>query len=192
MERNKAIKKYLQHKKMGLVDGDIIPILEKINELECCYTTSSCSGRIAVIQIPRIGDKENAQFLGKWHRRVSVEEVIESLKKYDGGYSFLVTQSAIIHIVCDNIDDGRKMLNIALESGFKYSSIKSIKNGKVVIEILSTENLSIPLGKDGKILVGEKEIEFFVEIANEILMRIKDKLRRFEEKIRSLPASFCI
>ncbi len=192
MDRKDALKKYEEHKSKGLVDEDIIPLLEKINSLECCYTTSSCSGRIAIMQIPEIGDKKNAVFLGKWHREVDLQKILVAVRKYERGYLFLLLQSAILHVVCESFKTSERMIKIALDSGFKYTSIKSVKNGKVLIEILSTENLHIPLGYDGKIIVKEEELEFFVRIANMMLKRIKLKLEKFERKISSLePSSFC-
>ncbi|RLF92142.1 hypothetical protein DRN82_00495, partial [Thermococci archaeon] len=39
----------------GEVDEDIIPLLEKINSMENYFTTSSCSGRISVMEMPHFG-----------------------------------------------------------------------------------------------------------------------------------------
>ncbi len=192
MDKKEAMEKYEEHKSRNLVDKDIIPLLEKINKLKCCYTTSSCSGRIALLQLPEIGDKKNAIFIGKWHRNVNLEEVIESLKKYKDGYLFFLVQSSIIHVVCEGLENARRMITIARDAGFKYTSIKSIKNGKILVEILSTENLQVPLGVDGEIKIDKENIKFFVNMANKILQRIKRKLQIFEERISSLEASFCI
>ena len=37
----------------GLVDEEIIPILNKINNLNNYYTTSSCIGRVGIMEIPK-------------------------------------------------------------------------------------------------------------------------------------------
>ena len=192
MDRKEAMEKYHEHREKGRVDEDIIPLLEKINQLQCCYTTSSCSGRIALLQLPEIGDKKNATFIGKWHRNVEPDDVIASLKDYNEGYLFLLVQSSIIHVVCENLENALNMITVARDSGFKYTSIKSIKSGKFLVEILSTENLQIPIGIDGEIKISQENIKFFTEIANKMLRRIKMKLHTLEEKISSLEAAFCV
>ncbi len=190
IDRKEALRKYEEAKIRGEVDEDIIPLLELINSSRDYYTTSSCSGRIVILQIPRIGDKINAKFLGKWHRKVGVDEIRETVKNYTQGYLFLLMQSSIIHVVASSLNAARSIIEIALESGFKYTCIKNIKEEKVMVEILSTENLHIPLGKNGELLVEEKELEFFIEMANEMLDRVKKKLALLEEKLRRTLLSF--
>ena len=183
MNRPEALKRYRMAKEKGLVDKDIIYLLEIINSSEAYYTTSSCSGRIGVMQIPGIGNKVQCVFLGKWHREVSYDEILGSIKNYKSGYLFLIVQSAIIHVVAKDIDSATALLKIAFESGFKYSSIKSISNSGVLVEILSTENLNIPLGKNGNLMVDDEYIMFSTDMANMTLRRIKQKLQKLERKI---------
>ena len=73
------------------------------------------------------------------------------------------------------------MLRIAIESGFKYSGIKAISkdNRKVMVEIMSTERLDVPLGKDNEIFCSETYIAYIVQKANFMLTRGKAKLKRF-------------
>ena len=186
MDRKEAIKKYEVAKKKGEVDEDIVSLLDKINSSPHYYTTSSCSGRIILIQLPEMGDKLNSKIIGKWHRTVNFEEVMEKLERYDRDYLFLLVQSSIIHVVCEDWGYASKLLNLARDCGFKYSTIKTVKNGKMLVEILGSENLHIPLGENGQIKIGKEELKFFVEISNHTLERIKGKLRLFENKISSL------
>jgi len=189
MGRKEALSKYAEAKSKGLVDSDIIPILDIINRSSKYYTTSSCSGRIVVMEIPEIGNKREASFLGKWHSTVNVEDIQMAILKYKSGLLYLLVQSSILHVVAENLEYGKILLNIAKNCGFKYSSIKGISEfGNVLIEILSTEHLAIPLGKDGSLKVCEEDISFFTEIANITLRRIKMKLSCLEkELLNSLP-----
>ncbi len=190
ISRDTALGKYREAKMKGEVDRDIIPILDILNSSEEYYTTSSCSGRIVVMQIPRIGDKKNAKFLGKWHQNVSSGEVLNTISSYSEGYLFLLVQSAIIHVVARDLKSAKRLIRIALESGFKYTTIKNIEKNGILVEILSTENLHIPLGENGKLKVSQESIEFFVKMANHTLRRVKNKLSKFEGKINcSLRAS---
>lgn len=174
----------------GEVDEEILPIVESINSNPDYFTTSSCAGRIALIEMPGLGDKESAEFLGKWHREVRVEEVIaEFSKAKDNTTVFLLAQSPIIHIRCRNLESAVKLRNIAVESGLKYSTLKSLtlnsKNEpvKVVVEILSSENIHVPIARSGRFFPNDDYLTFLVENANQALRRAREKLERFKANI---------
>ncbi len=186
MDKIAAMRKYEEAKKEKKVDEDIISLLDKINSLENYYTTSSCSGRIGIMEIREIGDKKSAKFLGKWHREVNKEEVEEAISKYEKGYLYLLVQSSIFHVVAKDIPSAIFLINLSKECGFKYSSIKYINETGVLVEILSTENIQAPLGENGELKICPSDLEFFVKMANKTLHRVKQKLKNLEEKISSL------
>ncbi|ASJ16565.1 hypothetical protein A3L04_05490 [Thermococcus chitonophagus] len=167
----------------GEVDEDIIPLLEKINSMENYFTTSSCSGRISVMEMPHFGDKVNAKWLGKWHREVKFEEVMEAIKKHREGQLWLLVRSPILHVGARTLEDAVKLVNLAVSCGFKYSNIKSISDRKLIVEIRSTERLDALLGENGELLVSEDYIRRLVNVANAQLKRFKDKLRRLEKNL---------
>jgi tRNA wybutosine-synthesizing protein 3 len=164
-------------------DEEIAGIIEKINSFDDFFTTSSCSGRIALICLPEIGAKREAKFIGKWHRPVTKEEVLEAIKSSEKGEIWLLSQSPILHVSCRNLEKAKGLLRIAIESGFKYSSIKAIANSKdnekVVVEIVSTERMDVPLGKDGVMFCSESYMDFILSKGNFMLERGKGKLKRF-------------
>lgn len=170
----------------GEVDKEILPLIERINSQSDYFTTSSCAGRIVLLQLPELGDKENAEFLGKWHRNVEVEEVIEVFTKAkDNQNVFLLAQSPIIHVRCRTLDSAITLRNIAVESGLKYSTLKSLKMNsksepvKIVVEILSSENIHVPIAKGKKLYPDEDYLRFIVENANSALTRAQEKIKRF-------------
>ncbi|ACS32657.1 Conserved hypothetical protein [Thermococcus gammatolerans EJ3] len=167
----------------GKVDEDIITLLEKINALENYFTTSSCSGRISVMEMPHFGDKVNSVWLGKWHREVTVEEVLEAVVRHSKGQLWFLVRSPILHVGARTLEDAVKLLNLAIGLGFKYSNIKSVSHKKLLVEIRSTERMDVPLGSDGELWVDEAYIEKIVTIANDQLRRFKRKLKRLEEEI---------
>ena len=180
-------KRALEKLRIRGADEEIAGIIEKINSSEDFFTTSSCSGRIVLISIPEIGAKRAAKFIGKWHRPpVSREEVQEAIKlKGREGITeereiWLLSQSPILHVACRDLEKAKALLRIAIESGFKYSGIKAIsKDGKVVVEIVSTERMDVPLGKDGVMFCSEGYMDFILSKANFMLERGKGKLKRF-------------
>jgi len=133
-------KKALERLHIMGADEEVVEILEALNRLDDFYTTSSCSGRVALICIPEIGAKREAEFIGKWHRAVTKEEVAEAIKAPKKGDLWLISQSPILHVSCRGLEKARALLRVAIESGFKYSGIKAISkdNGKIMVEIMST------------------------------------------------------
>lgn len=185
-QKEKAMGSLRQALVEGKVDEDIIPLLEKINALENYFTTSSCSGRISVMEMPHFGDKVNSVWLGKWHREVSVGEVLEAIERHRKGQLWFLVRSPILHVGARTLDDAVKLLNLAIGLGFKYSNIKSVSHKKLLIEIRSTERMDVPLGADGELWVSENYIERIVNIANDQLRRFKGKLKRLEEEVERL------
>jgi len=185
-QREKAMEGLRKALVENRVDEDIISLLEKINSLENYFTTSSCSGRISVMEMPDFGDKVNAVWLGKWHREVELGEVIEAIKKHSSGQLWFLVRSPILHVSARTMGDAVRLLNLAIGLGFKYSNIKSVSHKKLVVEIRSTERMDVPLGADGELWVDEEYIERIVAIANSQVRRFKGKLEKLEEEIERL------
>jgi tRNA wybutosine-synthesizing protein 3 len=183
--RGKALKALEEAIEKEKADEKVIPIVERINKKEDFFTTSSCSGRIAIIEVPYFGRKKNARFLGKWHRKISEEELEEAIKKGRKGEIWFLVQSPIFHVSTISILNAKKILNIANNSGFKYSSIKSL-DGRFVVELLSTERLDVPIGKDGKIYVSYEYLKILMEIANHMIEVMDEKLKRLEKNIENM------
>lgn len=180
--RKKAIDSLNREMEMGKVDEKALPIVSKINGKLDFFTTSSCSGRIAILEIPSIGRKKKAKFLGKWHRKVKEDEIKEAIEKATKGDIWFLVQSPIFHVSTISMENARKLLAVANQSGFKYSSIKAF-NGRVVVEILGTERIDAPIGKDGEIYGGSEYIKILTDVANQMMDRMDYCLRRLEENI---------
>lgn len=186
LQKRIAMEKLEDALRKNLVDGDIISLLEKINSLESYFTTSSCSGRIVVMEMPDLGDKLNARWLGKWHREVSPEEVKAALASHNGGMLWFMLHSPILHVASRSLEDAVKLLNLGIQSGFKNSSIKSVSHKKLIVELYSTERLDVPLGEDGEIWIDDGYLERIVGMANRQLRRAKGKLSKLEGEIEKL------
>jgi len=181
--KKKSLLKLIKAKKDFLVDKKIIPILDIINNSDNYFTTSSCFGRIVVLQIPNIGNKKEAEFLGKWHREINLEDIKNSLEKFNDGQLWLLAQSPIIHIIAKTIEDAEKILKLAFSCGFKNSGIRSIGK-RIVVEICSTERLDAPIGYKGNIFCNDDYLDFLVKISNQIINKSTNKLNIFENKIK--------
>jgi len=177
-----AINNLLAAEKVGDLDLELKPLLYAINSLPEYYTTSSCGGRMVLMQ--DLGRKGLDNFLGKWHGRISQEEVLSALKPCKG-VVWLRYESPILHIMARSLKAAGWMLQIARESGFKRSGIQSLKDERILIEVLSTERVDSPVMDNGRILVSDEYIAYLVGEANSKYGAGGKKLRRLHERILS-------
>ena len=181
--KKNALEKLAKAKKEKLVDKLIIPILESINKYDTYYTTSSCAGRIVLLELPSIGDKKNASFLGKWHRPISQEEFSIAAKQAKKGWIWFLAQSPIIHVGAKNINDADQLVKLCVSCGFKNTGIRSLGK-KIIVEICSTERLDSPVGRDGKLFCTGEYQDILVETANEVLNRSQEKLYILQDGLK--------
>ena len=167
------------------VDMDILPVLNIINNSEDYYTSSSCAGRIVLLEIPNIGDKKEAKFLGKWHGSIQPNDILSTLEKSGSGQLWLLAQSPIIHISARTEDSADKMLKTAVSCGLKNSGLKSLGN-KIVVEVCSTERLDSPIGRNGELFCNDEYLQMLVDISNDVLSKSRRKLNRFEDKLKEM------
>lgn len=183
--KQQALKKLEKAVLEKQVDSRILPILHLININSDYFTTSSCAGRIIVLQLPEIGNKKQAVFLGRWHHPVCEDEVVSVLRLYDDGQMWLLAQPPIFHIGCKTLEAANLLMKTGIISGFKQSGIRSI-SGQIIVELQSTERMDIPLGYNGKQIIPNELINFFIETANRAITRAQKKLDQLEENIKKI------
>ena len=169
----------------GKVDEDIIDLLLLINSIRGIHTTSSCSGRIGIIEEPALGAKPLSRWLIKVHREMTFEEAKKALEKAREGLIFLKSQPPIFHVVAEDLERAKKLHELGLASGFKYTTFKVISS-RYLVEINATEYLTAPLGRDGKIMASDEYLRFALEIGNSMLRRSKGRLPRLMKNFENL------
>jgi tRNA wybutosine-synthesizing protein 3 len=75
---------------------------------------------------------------------------------------------------------------MADSAGFKYSSIRSLKEQKAIsnytdfekitVEILSTERIDVPIAVEGRVYPDDDYLKFLIDNANTCLNRANNKL----------------
>ncbi|MEM5831712.1 MAG: hypothetical protein QXS69_00605 [Candidatus Aenigmatarchaeota archaeon] len=175
-ERKKiAIRKLLDAIKNKEVDQPIEKELLRLNEYEIVYSTSSCSGRIALLVDK--GNKKDSYFIAKWHKTVAPKDVIESLKKdMNHELIFFKQEPFIIHLVFPKLRIARDVLTIAREVGFKHSGIISMKKEKIVLEITGLERIDFPIVINSELVISLENFSKIVDLANSKLVR-NEKMR---------------
>ncbi|ACX73167.1 Protein of unknown function DUF207 [Methanocaldococcus vulcanius M7] len=176
--------------KENLVDEEIIPILKIINDLDFCYTTSSCIGRVGVIEIPKDKNpKIYSKWVGKWHHYAKYDELFNALKNWKdkeeakNTMAIFVMNPPIIHIACKDLYSAKKMLDLAIHSGLKASSIKSVSERRIIVEILPTHKVDAPIGEDGKLFVDEDYLKFLLDYGNLKLKKARSVLMRWVDNL---------
>lgn len=163
----------------GKVDTKIRFLLNTINNIEGYYTTSSCSGRCIVLQLPTIGDKKNATFLGRWHDSFLVEDLKSSLEQRKSGLLFFLCQPPILHVVCKDFCMAEQMIEIGLHSGFKNSCLRSFRK-KIVVELCSTETLHVPLGNGQEVYVTDCFLSHLTDVSHQLFLRCEEKIKALD------------
>ncbi|USN45171.1 MAG: hypothetical protein H6502_03875 [Candidatus Woesearchaeota archaeon] len=171
--------------KKGDVDKEIIPLLTAINAIDVLYTTSSCSGRIVLLEEPASKKKHEARWLFVSHAVVDAQDLLNvELSIDEGSTLYLRQESAILHVACKDLDAAKKLLELCREEGLKHSGIVSFsKTGRIMVEMFFNERMDAPVkvGKDK--LVDDTYVVRAVAIANEKLSTTHKKLavlvRRF-------------
>lgn len=181
--KKEKLRGYLEAKNQRKVDFDIVELLDLINSFDDFVTLSSCSGRIAVVDLEKPGDKASSLFLGKWHEGVEVSEVAEAALR-SRKVAWLIQYPPIIHVACRDIGAAKLLMNAANTAGFRRSGVISLSN--YVVEIASLERIELPVAEKGLMLVDDAYLSYVVRWANEKLLKGKEKLGRLQEALESL------
>lgn len=153
----------------GYIDSDIVQLLKNINSNKDYETTSSCSGRIVLLNSQK---KRESRWLFKSHEPVTVKQIMEALEKAEGKVWFM-QEPLILHVKCKTLESADKLLSIANKCGLKKSGITSLKN--LMVEIKGTERIETVLEKPSK-----EYIKLLVEEANRKLLQTKEKIKKLE------------
>lgn len=182
-ERKKhAINKLFEDIKNNIVDLPIRDLLLKLNEYEIIYSTSSCAGRIALLVDK--GNKKDSYFIGKWHEKVSAEEIIKNLKNnINNELIWFKQEPFIIHLVFPELKFARDVLRIARDIGFKHSGIISLKREKIVLEVTGLDRIDFPIVVNSELTISLENFIKIVDLANSKLIRNAILRNKFFEKL---------
>ena len=182
--KSNAMKKLESALSEGLVDEDVISVINSFNSHPDIFTTSSCAGRIQLIILPDIGRKDSVQRRKTWHREVTIDDVegaISELEIPDNSIVILQAQSPIFHLSCRTLELAIKLRGIVHGQGWKYSSLITGNDEKWNVEILSANRIDNLLFRKGVISPPDKgRLNFIIEESNKILVRAQARLEALE------------
>lgn len=178
-EKEQAMLKFasIDKSKKGSVDRRAVPLIKILNSHPDHYTTSSCSGRILVLNVTSSRRKDLASWPYVTHSIADPKELIAAARAESSGNLWLRQEAVILHVACRDISCAENLLSIVRQAGFKRAGI--ISAGKrAVIEIIGTDAVAIPIGPAGQIKADEGYIAFAVSVCNERLKANWEKISR--------------
>lgn len=173
--------------KKGSVDEDIAHVVSLLNSFEEFFTTSSCSGRIILIDgAPDSSDvhKQNCFWLFVSHQKCKSDDLISALAN-SSGEAVLKFEPFVLHVQCRRLEDAQLMHSVAINSGFRNSGLTVGKTGKIITAVRSTHSLEVPLSHAGKLLVDHEYIHFLTQIANQKMEENLRRIHRFHQNLQS-------
>lgn len=188
-DKGKALRKFKKALEKKEVDEPIIYLLKLINSLDDYYTTSSCAGR--VILLHEFGTRKiDTNFIIKEHDKIDISGLLskELLNEiFSNGFRgriWLNQEPFIIHIVARNLERGIEMLNLGLKAGLKHSGIFVFKKGRYILELNGTQQMSVPIFDQGKILISKSYFIYLLKLSNQKLQKNKEMRKRFESLVK--------
>ncbi len=164
------------------IDKDIKPLVELLNSLDDYYTTSSCSGRILLIE-KKSDNKKDARFAFAEHKRAELEAIKKSLEGMSKNDIWLKQESIIMHVCCRDLEAARRLLKTVRELGIKRAGIINI-NKRIILEIIGTEAMETIIAREGKRLIDDDYLKMLVKEANIKLERNENKIKELYQKIK--------
>ncbi|MBI1935643.1 hypothetical protein HYS31_04335 [Candidatus Woesearchaeota archaeon] len=168
----------------GSIDKGIIRLVSLINSKNDYYTTSSCAGRIVLLEMHSSKKYECHWILAK-HEKVKFNEIFNALKNHKSKNEvWLKQQPVILHVACMDIEASKMLLESA-QKVFKRSGIISIKENKVMLEVIGSEHLET-LIKKGRIMPDEEYLKELVKRANYNFGENRKKIGKFERLLQNI------
>lgn len=166
-------------------DSLMVPLCTFINSLPEFFSSSSCAGRIMLLKTDALESKRKAAFLAKWHCPVSFSELSKELgKKVSSQELWLKQEPFILHLGTNNLENANSILKCCRIAGIKRAGIMVAGQDKFIVEIIGTQNLSLPVKKKNKLLVEKQFLKFVLEKANAKLKRNYALLKKFEKTLK--------
>jgi tRNA wybutosine-synthesizing protein 3 len=178
--------------KKGEIDPGIREICELLNAKPNYYTTSSCSGRIVLLQ-KKSDLKNEAEWIFTAHEETDFGPVksalLSAVKQSNAPLPetdiWFKQEGAILHVCCRTMKDAGSFVNIARNSGFKRAGIISAGETPVV-EIISSEQINAPAMLNGKIIAEDNYFRALVSEADRKIRKNREKLKTLEKNLRNL------
>ncbi|XP_076018478.1 tRNA wybutosine-synthesizing protein 3 homolog [Genypterus blacodes] len=179
--------KRLDLSKKGSVDEEIVHVISLLNGCEEYFSTSSCSGRVILIDTAPESSavqKQNCVWLFVSHQKCNSDDLMSALDRSTGD-AVLKFEPFVLHVQCRRLEDAQLMHSVAINSGFRNSGLTVGKTGKIIAAVRSTHSLEVPLSHQGRLLVGRDYINFLIQMSNQKMEENIRRIQRFYQNLQS-------
>ncbi len=168
----------------GSIDEPVKPLCNLLNSHPDHYTTSSCSGRIAIYDIPASLNKRETRKLFDTHGTAAASDIAQALRGTSADSLWLRQEGLILHIRCRTLAAAETLLRLAQNAGFKRSGIIATRES-FSVEICSTENVNHLLARSGTPLWTDEILRAITDECNARQERNLAKLHALEAACRA-------
>lgn len=165
----------------GSIDEAALPLINKLNQMDDYYTTSSCAGRLMLYRFSESGKKNETEWLLQSHDPIKTEQLKEKLTNAEGDVWFM-QEASIFHVSCRTLEAAQKLMDLAKSIGYKHGGIQATAN-KIIVEIMGPESIVTLLIKNGKLLVNDEFLEVLVEESNKKLKETQNKILKLVKEL---------
>ncbi len=184
-ERHK--KSFLKAVKEKKADKQMIPLCMNISKTKKYFTSSSCAGRILLLEVNKQGSKKKAAFHAKWHKKIKLKELIKEIKKTQKEEElWFKLDPFILHIGTNSLENAKKILQICRKTGIRRAGIMTAEEGKFIIELIGTQSMSFPAKIKNKILLEKEYFKITLNKANKKLEKNYEQLKKLEKNLKKL------
>lgn len=172
---------------IGYLDRDLLPLLILVNMDIELYTTSSCSGRITVMDSEYPWTRDETSVVFKSHVPITSRELnfIYRLKPHKK--IWITVTGPIIHIYSLTAKKAVRVLEVARKTGFKHSGIMHIsKTRGIFLELVTGIYVSQLIRTVDSILVEPIKLDVLVELLNSTLLEGKKRLQKLYVELSKL------
>lgn len=189
-------KQYTLNKKdlslKGSIDEPIRNLVQIINDSPDYYTTSTCSGRVTLIEKPH--DRPNSKNGNKFIQSCHLLDEVKDLKSVINAYLneaivsnkredtclWLKFEPFILHVQCLNLNRAQILLRVALSAGCRNSGLTLGKSDKFMVAVRSSSSMEVPLFCGSKFELSKSYLDFLCQESERRMIDNQDRLRKLE------------
>ena len=182
----------------GSIDEPIRSLVTLINSNSFYYTTSTCSGRVSLIEKPQDNPaiKKGGIFLMNCHEEFDFDHFhkhIVTFKEQNNATTclWLKFEPFILHVQCYSLDKAHVLLSAAIKQGCRNSGISLGKNEKYLVAVRSTSSMEVPLHCSSRFELDMTYLRFLHEECTRRLGENLERLERFESEVKTVLLECC-
>lgn len=178
--KRKAYKRLLEDIEIGYADPDILDVIFAFFKRRFSFTTSSCSGRITVVDSAMPWKRKDSTIIFKKHSPITINDLEFIFNEKPVSRFWLIATGPIIHVNSAKLSEARNILMLARKAGFKHSGILSMSERGIVIELRTGIRIA-QLLKNSKYCLNTESLNYIINIFNEALIKGKKRLAKLKE-----------